>query len=77
MRRPVKRIAVSPVGESLAVATTGGLYTVDLLDSSSAYAPVAAKLPAAVTSLLWNPANFGLYTGSNNGTIRLYRQLYV
>ena len=49
----------------------------DLLDSSSAYAPVAAKLPAAVTSLLWNPANFGLYTGSNNGTIRLYRQLYV
>lgn len=73
----MKRIAVSPVGESLAVATTGGLYTLDLLEPSSAIAPVAAKLPAAVSSLLWNPANSGLYTGSANGTIRLYRQLYV
>ena len=49
----------------------------DVLDASVGIAPVAAKLPAAVTSLLWNPANSGLYTGSANGTIRLYRQLYV
>ena len=77
MRRPVHRIAVSPIGESLAAATTGGLYTVDLLDPSSTVAPITAKLPAAVTSLLWNPVNSGWYTGSANGSIRLYRQMYV
>jgi WD40 repeat protein len=75
--RPVNRVAVSPIGESLAAATTVGLYTVDLLDPSSAVAPIAAMLPAAITSLMWNPMNSGLYTGGANGSIRLYRQMFV
>ena len=75
--RPVNRIAVSPIGEVLAAATTRGLYTFDLLDPSRSVIPITAKLPAAVTSLLWNPANSGLYTGCANGAIRLYRQFLV
>ena len=68
------------MSESLGAVTTGGLYTVDLLDpssSSSSVAPIAAKLPSAVTSLLWNPTNAGLYTGCASGAIRLYRQMFV
>lgn len=69
-------MAMSPAGNTLAVVTALGLYTLDLLDVASLrVTPVATKLPAAVTSLLWNTVTGGLYAGSSNGTIRLYRQL--
>ena len=78
LSRAVTIMAVSPVGDSLAAVTALGLYSVDLLDEGSlAVTPITTKLPAPVTSLLWNSATGGLYAGSSSGSIRLYRQLPV
>ena len=75
--RAVNRIAVSPVGESLVAVTKGGLYSIDLLDASSSVTTITHKPPPPVTSLHWNSATGGVYAGSNNGSIRVYRQLLV
>ncbi|PRW60909.1 WD40 repeat [Chlorella sorokiniana] len=55
--RPIVRMAVSPFADSAAVATTGGLYTVDLLDSACSVHTIAPGAPRTpITALLWNSA---------------------
>lgn len=69
-------MAVSPMGDSLAAVTALGLYSVDLRDVATlSVTPITTHLPAPVTSLHWNTVTDGLYCGSSNGSIRLYRQL--
>ena len=71
------RKAVSPYADSAAVATTGGLYTVDLLDSAcsvNAIAPGAPRTP--ITALLWTSATSEVVAAGGQGgpgTISVYK----
>ena len=47
-------MAVSPFADSVAVATTGGVYQVDLMDSACQVAAIAAGAPKTpITALTW------------------------
>lgn len=70
-------MAVSPFADCAAVATTGGLYTVDLLDSACSVAAIAPGAPRTpYTALLWNSATSEVVVAGGQGgpgTISVYK----
>lgn len=77
-RRPILRMALSPFADAAAVATPGGLYAVDLLDSACHASPIAAGPPASpVTALLWNAATSEVVAAGGPGaagSISVFKQ---
>lgn len=71
-------MALSPFADAAAVATSGGLYAVDLLDSACHVSAIAPGPPASpVTALLWNAATSEVVVGGGPGapgTISVFRQ---
>ncbi|GAB4814875.1 hypothetical protein N2152v2_001921 [Parachlorella kessleri] len=76
--KPVYRLSVSPFADCVAVATAGGLFSVDLLDAACHATPIAAGAPSApFTSLTWNAATSEVVVGGGaggSGSISVYRQ---
>lgn len=50
------RAALSPFADSVALATTAGIYSVDLMDSACHVTGVLPSIKSPVTALLWNAA---------------------
>lgn len=73
--RPVAKLAVSDIGDCLAVATQGGMYAVDLLDSSYSVAKMAGSHPSRVTDLVWNSTTREVYITGDKGAIMVFRQI--
>lgn len=75
-RKPIVRVALSPFADSAAVATTGGIYAVDLLDAACSATPIAPSLSSPVTALLWNAATSEVVAaggGGPPGSISVYK----
>lgn len=73
--KPITHMAVSAFGDTVAVATTHGLFAIDLLDEEYQASPVTrGPLPAAVTQLTWNAATGEMVAGAADGCVRVYRQ---
>ena len=71
----ITQLAVSPVGDAAAVATSYGIYCVDLLDPGCHMAPVSVEvLAAAVTGLTWNAATGEIVAGGSDGCVRVWRR---
>jgi hypothetical protein len=72
-------MALSPFADSLACATTGGIYQIDLLDSACSVTPIAAGAPKSpVTGLLWNTATSEVVVAGGPGpagTIGVFKLL--
>ncbi|KAL4419287.1 hypothetical protein ABPG77_008337 [Micractinium sp. CCAP 211/92] len=66
-RKPIVRMALSPFADSAAVATTAGIYSVDLLDAACNATPIAASLQSPVTALLWNAATSEVVAAGGGG----------
>lgn len=47
-------MAVSPFADSVALATTAGIFTVDLMDAACHVVPLAPTLRTPATALTWN-----------------------
>lgn len=71
-------MALSPFADSVAVATSGGLYAVDLLDPACHATPIAAGPPrTAVTALAYNTATSEVVVAGGSGapgSISVYKQ---
>ena len=71
-------MALSPFADQAAVATTGGLFAIDLLDPACHATPLGgAAHRTPVTALLWNAATSEVVVAGGPGgpgTISVYKQ---
>lgn len=79
--QPIVRMAVAPFGDSAALATTSGLFSVDVLDTGSdilAAPPITtAPLRSAVTALSFNATTQDVIVCGGpgpQGTLSVFRQ---
>ena len=79
--RPIVRMALSPFADSVAVATTAGIYQVDLLESACSATPIlTGPLKTPVTALTWNTATSEVVVAGGPGpagTISVFKQRLV
>ncbi|PSC73489.1 WD40 repeat [Micractinium conductrix] len=54
--KPIVRAVLSPFADSAAVATTAGIYSVDLLDEACSSSRIVPSLRSPVTALVYNAA---------------------
>jgi len=70
-------MALSPFADSVAVATTAGIHSIDLLDSACHVTPIAHTLKSPVTALTYNTSTLEVVAaggGGPPGTISVYKQ---
>lgn len=74
---PIVRMALSPFADAVAVATTGGIYSVDLLEPACSATPIVKEIKSPVTALTYNAATSEIVTaggGGPPGTICVFKQ---
>lgn len=73
---PALRLALSPLGDSLAVASARGLYCLDLLDSLSCAVSPVGRGPAArpYVDCEWNSRTGEMYACGHDGVITVFTQ---
>jgi hypothetical protein len=69
--RPLVAMSASPIGDLVAVASSAGLFAVDLLDETAPAAQVCPGTPATsgVLALTWNSLTRDLYGSTQGGTV--------
>ncbi|EFN58673.1 hypothetical protein CHLNCDRAFT_140264 [Chlorella variabilis] len=75
--KPIVRMAVSPFADSVALATTAGIFTVDLMDAACHVVPLAPTLRTPATALTWNSSTSEVIVAGGPGaagTISVFRQ---
>lgn len=77
MRSGAAAMVASPLGDSVVVGTAaGGLFAVDLVDSTCSVSPLTtAPLPGAVAALSWN-LHTGEVLAAAQACIYVFRQSY-
>ncbi|KAL4856499.1 hypothetical protein ACK3TF_002982 [Chlorella vulgaris] len=75
--KPIVRMAVSPFADCVALATTAGLFVVDLLDAACHVTRLPCTLRSPVTAITWNAATSEVIVAGGPGeagTISVFKQ---